>query len=194
MSAFETIGLIGRLQERTTSRIADVPRQEPTSASVVLAVVSEYPHPLHWVTKLETGVAFKAKTLLALVTYCYLNRVYNSEEIENAMRRDKVFRFLCANEFPTWHQVANSAATTGDRSRIASKRRFVEPNRRSWNRPSAEGCRPPARARTNCSKKPKSAWKPPSSWTPSPWKSNRALCSAIGSSDFQAALRVGGGR
>ncbi len=105
MSAFETINVPGRLLERTAARVADVPQQERSRAGTVLAVVSEYPHPLHWVTKPEMGVAFKAKTLLALVTYCYLNRVYSSMDIEAAMRQDKIFRFLCGHEFPSWHQL-----------------------------------------------------------------------------------------
>jgi hypothetical protein len=51
------------------------------------------------------GLAFRPRTLLALVTYCYAMAIYGSEEIEDAMRQDATFRHMCAGEFPDWRKV-----------------------------------------------------------------------------------------
>src|SRR5215213_9727728 len=48
----------------------------------------------------HAGVAFETKTLLAITLYCYLHDIYGSEAIEDALRRDAVFRQLCHQEFP----------------------------------------------------------------------------------------------
>jgi hypothetical protein len=51
------------------------------------------------------GLAFRPRTLLALVTYCYANAIYGSEDIEAAMREDATFRRMCGDEFPDWRKV-----------------------------------------------------------------------------------------
>ena len=45
-------------------------------------------------------MAFQPKTLLAVTLYCYAHDIYGSEDIEDALRRDAAFRWLCQQEFP----------------------------------------------------------------------------------------------
>lgn len=51
------------------------------------------------------GTAFRPHILLAVVTYCYAVGIYGSQDIENLMREDNAFRFLCGNEFPDWRVI-----------------------------------------------------------------------------------------
>ena len=39
------------------------------------------------------GIAFRPKTMLALLTYCYAVGIYGSEDIEDVMCRDAIFRY-----------------------------------------------------------------------------------------------------
>jgi len=48
----------------------------------------------------KAGLAFQPRALLAVTLYCYLHEIYGSEDIENALRRDVLFRELCQQEFP----------------------------------------------------------------------------------------------
>src|SRR5262245_10827029 len=48
------------------------------------------------------GIAFRPKTMLALLTYCYAVGIYGSEDIEDEMYRDAIFRYFCGNEIPDW--------------------------------------------------------------------------------------------
>jgi transposase len=52
------------------------------------------------VARIDAGVAFQPRTLLAMITFCYAKEIYGSEQIEDVMRRDTNFRQLCKNEFP----------------------------------------------------------------------------------------------
>lgn len=49
-----------------------------------------------------SGVAYRPKTLLALLTYAYSLGIYASADVEGMMRADSNFRRLCAGEFPHW--------------------------------------------------------------------------------------------
>ena len=75
-------------------------------ASVVLEAVQRVDekilNPVAWP---QAGIAFRARMLLAVVTYCYAAGVYGSEDIEALMRKDATFRFLCGNEFPGWRVI-----------------------------------------------------------------------------------------
>ena len=53
----------------------------------------------------SAGVAYQPRQLLALVTYCYAAGIYPSQDIEDIMRKDRLFRFHCDNEFPDWHLI-----------------------------------------------------------------------------------------
>ncbi len=53
----------------------------------------------------SAGVAYQPRQLLALVTYCYAAGIYPSQDIEDIMRKDRLFRFHCENEFPDWHLI-----------------------------------------------------------------------------------------
>jgi hypothetical protein len=52
------------------------------------------------VARRDAGVAFEPRTLLALLSYCYVREIYGSAEIEDVLRRDANFRQICHNEFP----------------------------------------------------------------------------------------------
>ena len=78
------------------------PVSRPQSlAEAVQAAVRVVPEAaLRRVARLDAGLAFQPKILLALLTYCYARDIYASTEIEDALRRDAQFRQLCQNEFP----------------------------------------------------------------------------------------------
>jgi transposase len=46
------------------------------------------------------GVAFHPRSLLAVLSYCYLSEIYSSADIEDLMRRDGNFRRVCGNQIP----------------------------------------------------------------------------------------------
>lgn len=48
---------------------------------------------------------FHSKALLAILTYCYANGVFGSEEAEWMMREDAAFKALCGNQLPDWRQL-----------------------------------------------------------------------------------------
>ena len=52
------------------------------------------------VTRRDSGVAYHPRVLLALLTYCYARGIYGSLDIERIMRKDKLFRALCREEYP----------------------------------------------------------------------------------------------
>jgi len=54
---------------------------------------------LRRVARLDAGVPFQPKTLLAVLSYCYARKIYGSAEIEDLMRRDAHFRQICGQEF-----------------------------------------------------------------------------------------------
>jgi len=60
---------------------------------------------LHRVARVDAGLAFQPRTLLAMLTFCYAKEIYGSEQIEDVMRRDLNFRRLCQNEFPDAHLI-----------------------------------------------------------------------------------------
>lgn len=71
--------------------------------SLVLdAVLSVDESTLRPVAPSTAGFAFRPKTLLALLTYCYAVGIYGSEDIEAVMYRDAIFRCFCVNEIPDW--------------------------------------------------------------------------------------------
>ena len=55
---------------------------------------------LHPVCSPAAGVAFHPRSLLAVLTYCYVSEIYSSSEIEELMRRDANFRCVCGNQMP----------------------------------------------------------------------------------------------
>lgn len=77
--------------------------QKKPLAGVVLEAVRRIDEKaLNPVTAPQTGITFRTRMLLAVVTYCYAAGIYGSEDIEALMREDATFRFLCGNEFPGW--------------------------------------------------------------------------------------------
>lgn len=52
------------------------------------------------VTRRDSGPACHPRVLLGLLTYCYARGVYGSTDIERLMRKDKLFRAVCREEFP----------------------------------------------------------------------------------------------
>jgi hypothetical protein len=46
------------------------------------------------------GLAFQARSLLAILTYCYAREIYSSAEVEDLMRSDLVLRSACGNAIP----------------------------------------------------------------------------------------------
>ena len=53
------------------------------------------------VARRDTGVAYEPRSLLAILCYYYVRRVYGSVAIEDELRRDRGFVQLCHNEFPS---------------------------------------------------------------------------------------------
>ena len=79
-----------------------VERSKPGSLmdSVRAAIEGIDPHTLRPVARVDAGLAFQPRTLLALMLYCYSHGIYGSADIEDAIRRDTNFRRLCRQEFP----------------------------------------------------------------------------------------------
>ena len=77
-------------------------RTEPSSLiqAVQVAVQEIVEHTLWRVARTDTGLAFRPRSLLAVITYCYAREVYGSEAVEDLIRRDTEFRQLCRDEFP----------------------------------------------------------------------------------------------
>jgi len=48
----------------------------------------------------DARLAFRPKTLLALLCFCYARQIYGSTDIENVLGRDVNFRRLCLNQLP----------------------------------------------------------------------------------------------
>ena len=48
----------------------------------------------------DARLAFRPKTLLALLCFCYARQIYGSTDIENVLVRDVYFRRLCLNQIP----------------------------------------------------------------------------------------------
>jgi hypothetical protein len=75
-------------------------------ASLVLVAVRRIEEKeLQPVTAMNAGIAFQPRLLLALITYCYAQGIYASQDIEATMMRDGFFRLLCGGEFPDWHTI-----------------------------------------------------------------------------------------
>lgn len=55
---------------------------------------------LHPVSSPAAGVAFHPRSLLAVLTYCYVSEIYSSAEIEELMRRDTTFRSMSGDQIP----------------------------------------------------------------------------------------------
>jgi hypothetical protein len=51
------------------------------------------------------GIAFGPRMLLAMLTYCYADGVYGSQDAEQIMREDTLFRVACGDEFPDWRRL-----------------------------------------------------------------------------------------
>jgi hypothetical protein len=52
------------------------------------------------IARRDAGFAYEPKTLLTLLSYCYARNIFASADVEDALRRDAIFRQLCNNEFP----------------------------------------------------------------------------------------------
>jgi len=48
----------------------------------------------------ESSPAFQPRAMLAMLTYCYVNGVYGSYDIEQMMYEDAAFRALCGRDYP----------------------------------------------------------------------------------------------
>jgi hypothetical protein len=51
------------------------------------------------------STAFHPKVMLAVLTYCYADGVYGSQDAEMMMHDDVAFRALCGMEFPDWQRL-----------------------------------------------------------------------------------------
>lgn len=69
---------------------------------VLDAVLTVHEATLRPVAAPSTGIAFRPKTMLALLTYCYAVGIYGSEDIEAVMYQDAIFRYFCGHEIPDW--------------------------------------------------------------------------------------------
>ena len=49
--------------------------------------------------------AFQPRAMLTMLTYCYANGVYGSQDVEMMMYEDADFRALCGMEYPDWRQL-----------------------------------------------------------------------------------------
>jgi hypothetical protein len=79
---------------------ADAPSRG-SLADAVLAAVRTVPEEALWSPRGErVGIAFQSRSLLALLTCCYANGIYASDEIEDRMSKDSAFCGLCGGEFP----------------------------------------------------------------------------------------------
>ncbi len=71
--------------------------------SLVLDAVSAVDQSsLRPVAPATAGIAFKPCNLLALLTYCYAAGIYGSQDIEDTLYRDGIFRLICGGEIPDW--------------------------------------------------------------------------------------------
>jgi len=52
----------------------------------------------------ESSLAFQPRAMLAMLTYCYANGVYGSEDVEQMMYEDTAFRALCGRDYPNHRQ------------------------------------------------------------------------------------------
>ena len=48
----------------------------------------------------EASPAFQPRAMLAMLTYCYANGVYGSEDVERMMYEDTAFRAVCGMDYP----------------------------------------------------------------------------------------------
>lgn len=51
--------------------------------------------------EIRANVAFQARSMLALLTYCYARQCYSSVEIRDFLTRDATFRGVCQNSYPS---------------------------------------------------------------------------------------------
>jgi transposase len=79
---------------------ASAPRPRSLSQAVQAVVRAVDESTLRLVARRDAGLAYQPKTLLALLTYCYAQHIYGSEDVEDRVRRDGKFGELCQNEFP----------------------------------------------------------------------------------------------
>lgn len=70
--------------------------------AAVLQAVETIPQSCLQPVSAANGIAYRPKTLLALLTYAYSLGIYASSDVEAMMRADSNFRRLCAGEFPRW--------------------------------------------------------------------------------------------
>jgi hypothetical protein len=52
------------------------------------------------VARRDSGLAFQAPVILAVLTCCYAREIFGSVSIERLMRKDAGFRALCGDEYP----------------------------------------------------------------------------------------------
>jgi len=106
MTAVEPRPIAGwKGESRLPDSLAAWLERNPLASLVLNAVRAVDERWLQPVASKGAGMAFQPRALLAMVTYCYVLEIYGSQDIEDLMRRDGLFRFLCANEFPDWHAV-----------------------------------------------------------------------------------------
>jgi transposase len=81
------------------------PANKSVGNLILNAVRSIDPNQLQPVAAANAGVAFQPRALLALLAYCYAVGILSSQDIEQAMEEDQLFRLLCSDEFPNWHVI-----------------------------------------------------------------------------------------
>lgn len=49
--------------------------------------------------------ALSAPMMLTLLTYSYAIGIFGSRDIEAALYKDQTLRYICAHQYPTWHDI-----------------------------------------------------------------------------------------
>ncbi len=81
-----------------TQRLAKEPANLTQAIHAAVRAIDE--NTFRRVARVDAGIAFEPKALLALLTYCYARGIYGSEDVEDMLRRDSHFRAICRDEFP----------------------------------------------------------------------------------------------
>jgi hypothetical protein len=57
------------------------------------------------VNRSKGGRILRSEMMLTLLTYCYASGIYASEDIVQAILRDRTVRYICAHNYPTWEDI-----------------------------------------------------------------------------------------
>lgn len=89
-----------RQAEKAENTASLAPDRKLMADLVLKAVRQIGPEQLNPPTTCESGPALQPRAMLAMLTYCYVNEVYGSYDIEQMMYEDTAFRTLCGLDYP----------------------------------------------------------------------------------------------